>query len=118
MPAKGFARVNVRKMNLDEGDAAGCQGISQGYTCMGVSCRVYDDEPDPLLHRLLHPFHQFVFGVALKKTDLMAGRLGLSPQALIDLLQTGMAVMLRLPLTEQVQIGTIQNQHLSHDYHQ
>ena len=109
-----LAGVDVRKMHFNERDVARGQGVAQGNAGVGIGRRVEQDESNLVLDRLLHPVHEFVLSVALEEADAVAGGLGLAAQTLIDGVQGVAAVVLRLARTEQVQVGSVDDQQVSH----
>ena len=112
--AERLARLDVGQVHFNERDMARGQGVAQGDAGVGVGRGVEDDEGDLVFYRLLHPVHQFVLGIALEEADAMAGGLGLAAETRIDGLQGVVAVVLRLAVAEQVQVGSVDDQQFSH----
>jgi hypothetical protein len=114
MPAEFLARMHVGQVHLDERNPAGGHGVPQGDAGMGEGRRIEQDEFNFLLHGLVYPLHQFVFRIALVEAEHMTRRLGNGHQAGIDFVETGMAVVLWLALTQEIQVGSVKYQYFRH----
>ena len=78
---------------------------------MGKRRRVDNDETAAVCPGILNLSDQFMFGITLEAGQLMAVRLGQFDQAAIDVSQGAMAVVVRLALTEKVQVGAVKYQY-------
>src|SRR5574340_360782 len=112
MVAERLARVDVGKVNFDERNGSGSQGIAQGDAGVGVTRRVDDDEVDMVARSLVDAVDQGAFVVVLEGFDLGASRFAAAGQRAVDVVERGKAVMLGLAATQQIQVGAVQNQHV------
>ena len=114
MPAELFTSINIRKMDLHDGHIHSCQRISYGYARMCVGRRV-DDDALICPARLLNPCHQFPLEIGLadiKRHPKLAAEL---PQGRINIPQRSPTVDRFLTASEEIEIGTMQNQHTQHN---
>jgi hypothetical protein len=114
MLAECFARMDVRQMDLNKGDAGGGERIAQGHAGVGQAGRVNKDKGDFFLHCRLHPTDELMFGITLKKLDSMCGGMGLFGELAVNALQTVVTIVLRLAHTEQVEVRSIQDKYFRH----
>ena len=114
MMAKLLPSVDVREMNLDERDCHPKQGITQADAGMGESRGIDDNESNRFFAGLVDARDQLVFRVALKGRELVTGLLGQRLLSGIDFRQPHGSVVLRLPLPQKIQVGTMQHQELGH----
>ena len=106
---KGIAQVDFDKRNLNRQ-----KGISQRNTGMREAARVQDDKFDAIDLSLLHAIDEFMLGVALKALQLVSKRPGDLNTAFFDIRQRRRAIDVGFARTQQVQIGTIDEQKRGH----
>ena len=102
--------MHVGQMHFNEGNGYRRQRIAQRHTGMCVGCRVDDDCPHALIAGGMNALDQSTFVIALKRFQFDAGTLGHPGQCHIDVGEGNPAIVLRLTGTQQVQIGTVQDQ--------
>ena len=61
-----FARKNIGKVNLNEGQLYSGKRITQGDTGMGIGSRIDDNEIHTVTNRPLNPIYQFSLGITLE----------------------------------------------------
>ena len=88
--------------NPDTGD-----GIAERDAGVSIGSRVQDDDIE-FTFRLLNPGDQLAFEVGLAELDFRAQLGGAFADLGLDLGQGSIPVELRLPLTEQVEIGAVE----------
>ena len=66
--AELLALINIGQVHLDHRDAAGLQGIEDGYRRMGVAAGIENDGVE-VPAALLNPVDQITFAVALAAVD-------------------------------------------------
>src|SRR3990170_5087826 len=102
-------------MDFDERDRHSRQGIAQGDAGMGESRGIDDYPSDLLLLGQLRPVDERSLVVALEADHRRTRKLRLSDQAAVDIRQGFATIDLRLAGTQQVQIGSMQDQYLLRD---
>src|SRR5690606_21671999 len=112
--AEGFASVHIGKMHFDEWDAHRQQCVTYCDAGMGKGGGIDDDEVDCLVPGGMDAVDQHMFGVALQRLQLVTITLGLLDQATVALRQGDRAVDTGFAATEQVEIGSLQNQEAGH----
>jgi len=110
--AEGFAAVDVREVDFDEGQGHGRQCIADGDAGVGVGGRVDDDELRAVAARGLDAVDQSAFVVALEAAQRGAGGVGDLAEFGIDLGEGLRAVDLGLAGAEQVEVGAMQDENL------
>lgn len=110
MLPEAFPAEDVRDVDLDDRKFCQNQGIENGDRCMRESCWVNDD-PVSRAARLLNPVDQVGFAVALAEIQLDAGRRRMSCAVGTDIIEALLAVNLRFPDTEHVQVGAVQDKY-------
>ena len=99
-------------MNLD-GRYPDCRNrIPQRNAGMGVGCGI-DDNHIKLSLCLLDPTHQFAFLIGLAKINPYGLLRGPFAYFCLDIGQSGVAINLRLALSQQIQIRSVQEE----DFH-
>ncbi|MNF71030.1 hypothetical protein D3C84_529680 [compost metagenome] len=96
-------------MNLDKGDGHAQQGIAQGDTGVGEGGRV-DDDKIHLAHGLMDAADQLMFGIGLQVFQGDTEFVGVLAQIGDDLIERLAAVDSRLPLAQQIQVGTVEQE--------
>jgi hypothetical protein len=81
---------------------------------MGVSRRIDNDEVDLVVSRLLYAADDFTLVVGLKGLQIDAVLLRHLAQVLVDGVQRIGAVNLGLAAAQQVQVGAVDDQNVSH----
>ena len=113
MMAKGFARMDVTDVHLNQCDASTFDGIGQGDAGMGVSTGIEDDARELLLGMqtpgLVYPVDEHTFVVALAEICRKAiGKAGAFAQVLY-IGQCLRPVYLGLARAQQIEIGAIED---------
>src|SRR5713226_8495162 len=106
-----FASMDVGKVDFDGRNTDGGNGVPQGETGVGVSGGVQNDHVE-LAFRLLNPIDEFAFQVGLAEVDFGAEFRRLRPDCLLDVGQRLAAINLRLALSDEVKIRSIEKQDL------
>jgi hypothetical protein len=109
LSCKSIAQVNLNEGNLDRQ-----KGISQRDTCMREATGIQDDKFDFVDGGPLHPVDKFMFRVTLKAFKFVSQFPGDLNAAELDVSQRGRAINIRFARSEQVQIGTINEQQAGH----
>ena len=109
-----LARLDVGKMYFDKRYMRRGQRIAQRHTGVGEGRGVQDDERRPVFHRLLHPTDQLMLGVALIEAHAVSRGLTLLGEPLIDSLECGGTVKFGLPRSQEIEVGPVNYQDLSH----
>src|SRR4249919_747367 len=112
--AERLAGMRVGQVDFDEGDLHRRQRIAHRHAGVGEGGRVDQDEVGAVAACGLDAFDQQVLGIALETAQRMPGFLGAGGQASIDLGQRGAAIDSRLAFAEQIEIGAMQDEELSH----
>lgn len=81
---------------------------------MRESAGVQDDKVDPVDLSLLDPVNEFMFGVALKTGKVVSEFIGTLNAAFFDVGETGRAVDIRFTRTQQIQVGSVDEQKGGH----
>ncbi len=104
-----FSRMHVREMDFDCRDPTRDDCISQSHAGVRISGGIenYDVNLPPAF---LDPSNQLALHVRLSKSNLQVELLGTGANGFLDFGQCNSTVSLGLPLTEQVQVGTIKEQ--------
>lgn len=108
MMAEGFTGVYVGKVNFDKRYFDSGQGIAQGDRGVGEGSRVDDHKIDRISREIMNPCNQLRLGIALKRCQGDAMRIGLLLQALVDRLKSIVAVMVRFAQPQHIEVGTMQ----------
>ena len=109
--AKGFPGMGVAEMQLHIGDRNPQQGIPQSDRGVGMSPGIDQDALAPP-HGLVNLLHQGPLEIALKAIQGHVGRLRFGLQVLLDRRQGAASIDSRLPLAQQIQIGSVQQQQM------
>jgi hypothetical protein len=109
-----FPRVHVAQVHLDERDRNPQQCIAQGDTGVRVGRRIDHDERNSLGLRCMYALDKRMFGIALEARQGVAEACGVGAGASFDFGERQIPVACRLPLTEKVQVRTVQQQDGSH----
>src|SRR5438445_865846 len=106
-----FTGMDVGEVDFNGRDADGGNRVPQSNTGVGVGGRIQNNRAK-LAFRLLNPIHQFAFQVGLAEVDFGAEFRRLRPDCLLDVSQRLAAVNLRLALSDEVQIRSVEKQDL------
>ena len=105
--------MHIRDVNLDNRCLQRADAVLQSYRCVGVGSCIQHDTIVAEAH-LLHLVNQNTLDVALKVLDVYIG------EAVAQLRQVGVerrrTIDAWLPLAQQVQVRTIDNQNLHFQY--
>ena len=112
--AEGLAAVRVGQVDFDEGQRHAGQCVADGDRGVGEGGRVDQDEGRAVGAGRLDAVDQGMLGIGLEAVQLVAGGLGLCRQRPVDVRQRRMAIDLRLAGAEQIEVGAMQDQQLSH----
>ena len=105
--SKGLATVNVADVDLDKGQGHRSQRVSQGDTGVGKGGRVHDKTGYLSIGCAVDQIDQSPFVVALVALNLKAFGLAQLHKGLVDLLEGGGAVDLRLSKSKPVEVGSV-----------
>src|SRR5450755_1379350 len=114
MAAKALARVSVRQMHFDEGQAHRKQCVAQGETRMRKRPRIENQESNARLGRGVQALDEFVLGVTLKRGQLMARLARKRGKTLLNRGERVLSIDLGLATAEQVQVRTVKQQNARH----
>ena len=114
MLAEFFTRMHIRQVNLDECYLRREEGIANRDAGVGIGRRVDDDEVDLVGPGLLDAIDDVALAVRLEGLQLYMLLLCKADQIPIDLGERIGAIDFRLACAEQVQIGAMYDQNLSH----
>src|SRR5450631_4169725 len=114
MAAKALARVSVRQMHFDEGQAHREQCVAQGETRMRKRPRIENQERNAFLRSGVQALDEFMLGVTLKCGQLMPRLVRKLGKMLLDRRERVRSIDLGLALAEQVQIRTVEQQNTRH----
>lgn len=106
--SEGLASVDVAEVNFDEGNQYRVERIADGDAGVGIGGGV-DQQAVEAGARRLEPIDDFPFDVGLVEGNLDVQGSGELGQAPVDPLKALAAVDLGLALTEEVEIGAVQN---------
>ena len=110
--AEGFARVNVGKVDFDERDGGGGQCVAQRDAGMGVTRRIDENEVNLIARGLVHAINQGAFMIVLKGFDQRPGSAPAVDQSAVDVGERDEAIVRGLTTTQQIQVGSVQNQNM------
>ncbi len=112
MMTKGFAGMHIREMDLHGRNGDRRQGISQRDAGMGQTAGIDENPGNTSVASGVNPIDQLAFVVGLKGiySDPQFPRQKV--QALVHILQRVPAIDFGFTGTEQIEIGTMQNQDL------
>ena len=110
VPAKRFAGVNVRQVNLDERQPDAGQRVAQRNARVREGAGVDQDRRRAVAARGVHALDQRVLRVALVRRQPDAERSRLLAQPGDDVVERARAVMARLPTAQQVQVRPVDQQ--------
>ena len=113
MLSERLAGVDVGQVHFHERQIHRHQGIAQGDAGVGVGTRVDDDGVHCLDRRLLDAVHQGAFVVGLEAGQAVTKDHRLAGQRRLDGGEALVAVNPRLPVAEQVEIGTVDQQQVA-----
>src|SRR6185503_9473180 len=105
-----LAALQVREVNLDERDLHGEQGVAQRDTGVREGAGIDYDIGDALACRGMDAANELVLGIALEGDQLVPRRARHLGRPLLDRGQRVGAIKPRLPASEQVEIGAVQQQ--------
>jgi len=108
-----FPREKVAEVHLDEGHLHREQGVAKAEARVGQGTGVDDDAVHPA-RQALDRIDQFAFVIGLQPLELDTQNLGVGPQHRLDLGECRAAVDLRLALSQEIEVGTIENRE-THD---
>ena len=114
MTAKVLAAVYIGQVHLDKRYCDRGQCVPQGHAGMCKCRRIDDNEVAAPGPGVLDLIDQLVFGITLEADQFMAMGLGQFCQMLVDGIQGLVAVMVRLTLTEQIQVWSVKYQYRCH----
>ena len=95
-------------MHFDHGNGEHLERVQHRHRSVGIGGGIENDGGGLVTRRLDH-FHQLAFLVALGEQDGKAVRLGPRPAGFFDLRQGGLAVNLRLPAAQQIEVGPVED---------
>ncbi len=110
MLADWLTRLDVGEMDLDERDAGGLESIAQSDAGVGLGRGIDEDEIRGIPIGLVDAVDQFMLGVALEKTDLMASGLGLLGELFLDIPQGQAAIHFGFADPQHVEVRAIEDQ--------
>jgi hypothetical protein len=110
---KRLPPVDVAQVQLHKGKSHGQQSIPQGDGGVGVSAGI-DQEALSLTPGRVDPIHQSAFVIALETVERHAQLSGQPAQISLDPRQGGAAVEARLPQTQQIEVGAIEQENAKH----
>ena len=94
-------------MDLHRGDGHRLDGIQQGHTGVGIGGRIDDDALHLVKIGLLDGIHQRALVIGLEKRHFVAFFVAITLNFLQQLLIILCSVMSRLPDTQHIQVGTV-----------
>lgn len=94
-------------MHFDRRDFDRGQSITNGNTCMRVSRRIDQNTDDVVLGSLTNHIHDVSFMVGLQDLNFNTFGRGKRLKPGVDLIESDLAVYLRLSLTEQIKIRAV-----------
>ena len=109
-----LARGNVGQVDFDERYAHRQQRVAKRYAGVGEGRRIQQDEFDAFAAGRVNAPDQFVFGVALVAFEVVAALSGQLVQARLDIGQRVGAVDFRFALSQQAQVGAIDQKQTCH----
>ena len=112
--AKILAGIHIRQMNFDEWQAGGEEGVAYRDTGVGIGSRVDNDEFDLVIPGLLDAIDNLAFAIRLEGLQCYALLTGHASQILVDLSECVGAIDFRFACTQQVQVGAMDDQNVSH----
>lgn len=104
-----FPAMNVREMNLYGWNGDTSYGVTQSNAGVGVSCGIKHYRVE-FAFGVLNPSDQLAFEVSLAEIDIYIQFLGTRPDLCLDVSQGHRSVNFWFALTEQVEVGTIEEQ--------
>src|SRR5690606_38222835 len=114
MAAKRLPGVDVRQVDLDEGNPDRGEGVAHGDAGMAVGRRVDDHVAHPGRGCTLDQVDQFALVVGLPRIYGDAGLACRRGQRPVDVAQGVAAVVARLATAEKVEVGAVENQDVGH----
>src|SRR5690606_6254412 len=112
MMTERLALVYIGQVDFDERNADTGQSIAFRHAGVCVGTGIDDDEIDTLGAGLVDPVDKPAFVITLKKLTLCATLVSQGPQTAIDILEGLMSVDIRLPGTQQVEVGPVKDQNM------
>ena len=110
--AKRLALVDIRDVHFHERNVDASQRVAQRDTGVRQAARVDDDEIDTLGTRRMDAVDQRPFMIALEKSQRCARGFGLGFGSAFDVGQCDRPIHRRLARSQQIQVGTIEQQEL------
>ena len=107
--AEAFALVDVGNVDFDDRAIEGVESIENCNGRMGIGAGI-DDDGCGFLAGLMDPVDQLMFGIALLEADLELQFRRQSAAVRFNIGQGGVAIDLGLALTQQVQIGAVEDE--------
>lgn len=114
MVAERLAGEHVGQMHLDKRDPHRGERVAQSDAGMSECTGIAQDDRGAVVTGMMDAPDQFVLGIGLEPDKLMPGRMGPLGQLLVDVGQGLVTVEIRFTGTEQVEIGSVQDQNFSH----
>src|SRR6188508_3234026 len=111
---EALARMNVREMHLDERNLHGEQRVPERDARVREPGGVEDDEGHVTRGRLMDACDQVGLRVALERGEAMTRFRRELCHLLVDLLQADVSVQPGLAHAQQVEVGTVEQQDVSH----
>src|SRR5689334_9745807 len=108
MSAIGFTREGVGKVHFNKRDAQCAAGVKDGNGSMAITAGIQDYSRCSLA-RFLDPIDELPLAVSLSKDNIAALLARLGAHCLFYVGQRFMTVDLRLPLADQIEIGSVQH---------
>ena len=111
-----LALVHVGDMNFDDGALQGADAVMQRHTRMGISTRIEHDTVVAFEEtHLLHLVDEFTLDITLETGYLHIWELSLQLRQVA--LKRLIAIDARFALSQQIEVGTIDNLKLHTPYH-
>ena len=114
MAPERLARVNVRKMHLDERNRDRRESIAKRDARVRQRAGIDHDECGTVAAGRVQAIDQRAFGVRLERDEIMARSLRDRGKIGVDLGQCRAAVNLRLAAAEQVEVRSVEDEDLGH----
>ena len=110
MPAEFLATVDIREMDLDDGDGHGGHGVPQCERVVRQGAGIDDDSVKALARGLLDPVDELAFMIRLSALRHGAAAVGVAAYLAVELRERRASVDGRFPSSQKVQIGTVEHE--------
>ena len=111
MVAEILAAMDVRDMHLEDRKIAGLERVENGDRGVGIGAGIYDEAGDGRT-RLVNPVDELVLSIALAPVEREVELAGDGAATRLDIRERRPALDLRLPQSQQIEIGTVEDQNL------